>query len=145
MNCCNLSCCILMAWLTRVSVQYRTGHGEGCITYTMFCKPELYKINVDLMWADHCLSVKLATADDTVFVLLLWQLWDEGWYLIWPKACQYRAHQLDCLQAIGTSRMSPYRIITSQPTVTPNLLWRKQCVQWGWNTFMSTSRSPTRG
>lgn len=33
MNCCKLSCCILTAWLARVSVQYRTGHGEGCYIY----------------------------------------------------------------------------------------------------------------
>lgn len=131
MNCCKLSCCILMAWLTRVSVQHRPGHGEGCITCILFCKPELYKINVDQMWGDYCLSVKLATADDAAFVLLLCQLCDEGWYLIRPKAWQYRAHQLSCLQATGTSRMSSYRIITLQPTATPNILWRQQCVQWG--------------
>lgn len=72
MNCCKLSCCILMAWLTRVSALYRTGHGEGCITYILLWKPELYKINVGQMWGHYCLSVKLATADDAAFVLLLW-------------------------------------------------------------------------
>lgn len=51
-------------------MQHRTGHGEA-VLHISFWKAELYKINVDQMWADYCLSVKLASADDAVFVLLL--------------------------------------------------------------------------
>lgn len=37
--------------------------------YILFWKPELWKVSSDQMWADYCLSVKLAKADDPAFVL----------------------------------------------------------------------------
>lgn len=140
MDCCKLSCCILMARLTSVctvqdwpwrrlyyiyvvlearAVQNKRGSDVGRLL--PFCQISYSR------WCSFCVAFLTA---------LQW-----GMIPHLAQGLTIQSPQLSCLQRTGTSRMSSYRIITLQPTATPNFLWRQQCAQWGWNTFMSMSRS----
>lgn len=146
MNCCKLSHCILMAWLARVSIRYRTLWLWWWLYYiyiVLEARAIQHKCGSDVgrllpfcqisysRWYSFCVTFETAL--------------DAGWHLIWAKACQYRVHLLNCLLAIRTSRMSSYGIIALQPPAAPSLLLRKRCVQWSWNTFMCMNRSHVKG